>query len=468
MDVAPTAAELKRMKVAELRDECTRRGLDASGTKVVLISRLEAALVSGGGEKRKADDAPAPPPVKKEKSKGQMPPVGQIKIGKQDHDLSPQGELTYLGKLPKNVDEMRKLLQGIEALPSHWVKTLTFPHGIVSGTGAFLCDYLMRGCPSVTGLKINEEFGENCADDEERMVTEGVGRLLRANRLELLDLSGVGLGFEQSEDNKKTIDALVDGIAASSSLQHLCLSRCSLVGSSAAARLLDAILRKPAGLYRLELHQCAFRTNDTRGTPAGPPLVALVDSGKLEHLDIRGAYGDPPTMIGLFGSIAEGGSKLKTLSIHGADGGLFSNRPPMVPGQRGMPEAVPSEEALAAVARAVGKSTSLEDLDLGDCHVLASDETAAQLATSLKESAPAATLQRLCLTKLQQVVVGPPVRPIVAKKGFGTDGLEALLAAVDGAPSLQRVELSLPSRHGLPQATVDALMTHKKIVCDRY
>ena len=111
MDVAPTAAELKRMKVAELRDECSKRGLDASGTKVLLISRLEAALLSGGGgEKRKADDAPAPPPVKKEKSSNAPAPVGQIKIGKEHHDLSPQGELLCVGKLPKNVDEMRVML----------------------------------------------------------------------------------------------------------------------------------------------------------------------------------------------------------------------------------------------------------------------------------------------------------------------------------------------------------------------
>jgi len=468
MDVAPTAAELKRMKVAELRGECSKRGLDASGTKVLLISRLEAALLSGGGgEKRKADDAPAPPPVKKEKSSNAPAPVGQIKIGKEHHDLSPQGELLCVGKLPKNVDEMRKLLEGIEALPSHWVKTLTFPHGIASGTGAFLCDYLVRGCPFITGLRINEEFGENCADAEERRVAEGIGRLLKANRLELLDLSGVGLGFEQTTDNKKTIDALVDGIAASSSLQHLYLSRCSLVGSSAAARLLDAVLRKPAGLQRLELRQCAFRTHEARGTPAGPPLVALVDSGKLLHLDIHGAHGDPPTTIGLFGSIADGGSKLKTLSIHGADGGLFSTPPAIVFGPKAG-EPVPSEEAIDALARAVGKSTSLEALDVGDCHMLARDEVAARLGTSLAQSAPAATLQKLCLTNLQQVVVGPPARPIIAKKGIGKEGLEALLGAVDAAPSLQQVELSLTSRHGLPAETVAALKAHTKIVCSGY
>jgi hypothetical protein len=53
---SPTSASMniKKMKVAELRDELSKRGLDTKGTKPVLLKRLEEAILLEGGE---ADDA---------------------------------------------------------------------------------------------------------------------------------------------------------------------------------------------------------------------------------------------------------------------------------------------------------------------------------------------------------------------------------------------------------------------------
>ena len=44
-----TAADRKKMKVQELRDELSDMGLDTTGTKAVLLERLEEALASAGG-----------------------------------------------------------------------------------------------------------------------------------------------------------------------------------------------------------------------------------------------------------------------------------------------------------------------------------------------------------------------------------------------------------------------------------
>ncbi len=46
-----------KMKVAELREALEKRGLDSAGLKPDLVSRLEAALASGG-----ESGAPAPKP----------------------------------------------------------------------------------------------------------------------------------------------------------------------------------------------------------------------------------------------------------------------------------------------------------------------------------------------------------------------------------------------------------------------
>lgn len=39
---------VKKMKVAELRDELAARGLDTKGTKPVLLKRLEEAILAEG------------------------------------------------------------------------------------------------------------------------------------------------------------------------------------------------------------------------------------------------------------------------------------------------------------------------------------------------------------------------------------------------------------------------------------
>ena len=68
-----TSESLKTLKVAELREELERRGLDSTGLKAALLARLEEALAAadangGGGADASAAaaapivvDAPAPP-----------------------------------------------------------------------------------------------------------------------------------------------------------------------------------------------------------------------------------------------------------------------------------------------------------------------------------------------------------------------------------------------------------------------
>ena len=116
----------------------------------------------------------------------------------------------------------------------------------------------------------------------------------------------------------------------------------------------------------------------------------------------------------------------------------------------------------------VGQSLCLEELRLSDCRSLASDEAAAKLARSLKDSAAGATLQRLSLSRMCPTVVGPPARPIVARPGIGKEGLEALLESVDAAPQLQQLEVTLGSRSGVPQPTIEQLRAHRKILVDQF
>ena len=221
------------------------------------------------------------------------------------------------------------------------------------------------------------------------------------------------------------------------------------------------MLRKPGGLERLELSSCAFRSQERSGTPAGPSLVKLVEFGKLLHLNISGAYGDPATATGIFRSIASAGSKLRSLSMRESDIGIFSIIPPMVPGPGKRAPTVPSEEAIAAVIDAIGRSKCLQELDLGNCSPLGTNEMAAKIAQSLKNS----SLRKLSLKGLIQVTAGRPDAPIVVRPGIGKDGIEALLNAADAAPQLQEIELTLMSRHGLPNETVDKLKAHKKFAC---
>ena len=44
-----TSESLKTLKVAELREELDRRGLDSTGLKAALLARLEEALLAAGG-----------------------------------------------------------------------------------------------------------------------------------------------------------------------------------------------------------------------------------------------------------------------------------------------------------------------------------------------------------------------------------------------------------------------------------
>lgn len=70
--MADAMAAFNKMKVAELRDELQSRGLDTSGTKAVLLERLEEALAATAAA-APAAAAPAPeaapaaaPPAAKE------------------------------------------------------------------------------------------------------------------------------------------------------------------------------------------------------------------------------------------------------------------------------------------------------------------------------------------------------------------------------------------------------------------
>ena len=53
-----TLESLKTLKVAELREELDRRGLDSTGLKAALLARLEEALAADAGNG--GDAAPAP------------------------------------------------------------------------------------------------------------------------------------------------------------------------------------------------------------------------------------------------------------------------------------------------------------------------------------------------------------------------------------------------------------------------
>ena len=60
-------AAFNQMKVAELRDELQSRGLDTSGTKAVLLERLEEALAATAAAAPAPEAAPAAaPPAAKE------------------------------------------------------------------------------------------------------------------------------------------------------------------------------------------------------------------------------------------------------------------------------------------------------------------------------------------------------------------------------------------------------------------
>ena len=50
----------------ELRDACDEKGLDSTGTKAVLLDRLEAALTAGGAAEDAGGDAAAPPAEEEE------------------------------------------------------------------------------------------------------------------------------------------------------------------------------------------------------------------------------------------------------------------------------------------------------------------------------------------------------------------------------------------------------------------
>lgn len=41
------AVDFSKMKVAELKEECEKRGLESSGKKAELVSRLQAATTTG-------------------------------------------------------------------------------------------------------------------------------------------------------------------------------------------------------------------------------------------------------------------------------------------------------------------------------------------------------------------------------------------------------------------------------------
>ena len=42
-----SSVDFSKMKVAELKEECEKRGLESSGKKVELVSRLQAATTTG-------------------------------------------------------------------------------------------------------------------------------------------------------------------------------------------------------------------------------------------------------------------------------------------------------------------------------------------------------------------------------------------------------------------------------------
>ena len=45
-----SGVDFSKMKVADLRAECEKKGLDSSGKKAELVSRLEGAATTTGGE----------------------------------------------------------------------------------------------------------------------------------------------------------------------------------------------------------------------------------------------------------------------------------------------------------------------------------------------------------------------------------------------------------------------------------
>ena len=105
-----SAADRKKLKVQELRDELTLLGLDVSGTKAVLLERLEAALLSSdpaAEDEEKKEEEGIDKKTVVEDDLEDVPPEVEADLEKLDDDLVDEGTTKEIKELTEA--ERRKL-----------------------------------------------------------------------------------------------------------------------------------------------------------------------------------------------------------------------------------------------------------------------------------------------------------------------------------------------------------------------
>ncbi|XP_006035264.1 SAP domain-containing ribonucleoprotein isoform X1 [Alligator sinensis] len=108
--MAAEIVELHKLKLAELKQECTARGLEAKGNKQDLINRLQAYLEEHAEEEANEEDVlgeeteeeepkPVEPPVKVEE-----PPVKEADVGAEKKVVKITSEISQMERMQKRAE----------------------------------------------------------------------------------------------------------------------------------------------------------------------------------------------------------------------------------------------------------------------------------------------------------------------------------------------------------------------------